>query len=79
VSGWTDGEIRAALTVVGVMILAAIVLADWWGARRHRHPHRRRAGHSLLDPRAIRPLGIDIDYKHLDARRAWRGILEDRP
>ena len=75
-AGWTDGDIRAALTLVGVLILGAIWLADIVGARRHRNVHRRRASRSLLNPRDHRPAQLDMDYKHLDARRTWRSILE---
>lgn len=74
--GLTDAEIRGLLTAIGILILTLIVAADLIGARRHRNPHRRRAGRSLLDPRDYRPTHIDIDYKHLDARRTWRAILE---
>jgi hypothetical protein len=76
VDGWTDGDIRAALTLVGVLLIGAIWLADIVGARRHRNVHRRRASGSLLDPREHRPAQLAIDYKHLDARRTWRSILE---
>jgi hypothetical protein len=63
--------VLAALVIPTVLYEAWLLRRDW-----QQFMHRRRARDSFSDPRATRPTQIEIDYKHIDAKRAWRSLLE---
>jgi hypothetical protein len=67
--------------LLGILLALVIptALHEWWLLRKdwQQFIHRRRARDSFSDPRAARPTQIAIDYAHMDARRAWRSLLEE--